>query len=272
MSDQPAMHTTVADIQQRLDVLIDEARRANSRIAYFAVLYRLVTRALQETAAASPFEDPARIERLTAIFAARYFDALDRFMRKQAAPLCWSEAFRAATNMRPVVVQHLLLGMNAHINYDLGISCVQAAPGAELARLRPDFDLVNDVLAGLIDRVEQALARIYPALRLADALGGRTDEQFLAFSLRAARAAAWSNAERLALLEGDARSADLERMDRFTQSLARKVLTPGLKLTLVLLLVRAQERGSVASIADRLEAAPEVNAYLNQLSASVRAH
>ena len=46
---------------------------------------------------------------------------------------------------------------------------------------------------------------------------------------------------------------------------------PGLKLTLALLLVRAQERGDVASIIDRLEAAPEVNAYLGQLRASVRA-
>ena len=263
--------TTLADLLQRLDVLIDDTRRANSRIAYFAVLYRLVTRALQETAAASPFEDPARIERLTTIFAGRYFDALDRFMHKQAAPLCWSEAFRAATNVRPVVVQHLLLGMNAHINYDLGIAVVQAAPGAELAKLRPDFELVNDVLAGLIDRIEQALTRIYPALRLVDALGGRTDEEILEFSLRTARAVAWSNAERLAVLDGDAQAAELQRTDRLTQKLARKILTPGLKLTLALLLVRAQERGDVASIIDRLEAAPEVNTYLSQLRASVRA-
>src|SRR4051812_14457783 len=183
--------TSVADVLQRLDSIIDNGRRANSRLAYFAVLYRLVTRALMDAAEASRFDDPVRVQRLTAVFAGRYLDAFDAFARNASTPLCWGEAFRAATRWRPVVVQHLLLGVNAHINFDLGIAVVRVAPGDELPGMRHDFDLVNDILGGLIDRVEVALTRIYPALQLVDTVGGRTDEAILDFSLRVARASAW---------------------------------------------------------------------------------
>jgi hypothetical protein len=256
---------SVAEVLERLDSIVERARAENRRIAYFAVLYRLTTWAVREGVNNGRFEDPARIERLTSIFANRYFDALDHFGRNEATPLCWAEAFRAGANWRPVVVQHMLLGMNAHINFDLGIAAVLTAPGAELRGLRRDFELINDILAELIDRVQQALWRITPSLRLIDALGGRTDEAILDFSIRRARAAAWAAAERLSGLEPDRQLAELDRIDRMTSAVARKILTPGLKLSLALLVVRSQERGDVSSIVDRLEQAREVTEYLTQL-------
>ena len=48
--------------------------------------------------------------------------------------------------------------------------------------------------------------------------------------------------------------------------LARKIQTPGVKLTVALLLIRAQEPRSVSTIIDQLEAAPEVTAYLKQVA------
>jgi hypothetical protein len=73
-------------------------------------------------------------------------------------------------------------GGRLDINYDLGIAAALTAPGAELPRLRRDFEAVNDIFGGLIDRVGDALARIWPSLRLLDFVGGRTDEKTINFS------------------------------------------------------------------------------------------
>jgi hypothetical protein len=97
-------------------------------------------------------------------------------------------------------------------------------------------------------------------------LGGRTDEKLINFSIHRARAAAWSAAERLVRLEGDAQLAELHRIDIETKALAGKILTPGIKLTLALLFVRLQERGNdVSTIVGWLDAAPEVRALLRSI-------
>jgi hypothetical protein len=258
-------HMSVAEVVEGLDAVVERAQREKSRIGYFAILYRLTTRVAQEALAGGRFEDPARAERLTSIFAQRYFDTLERFRRRKSTALCWDEALRATYSWRPVVVQHLLLGMNAHINFDLGIAAAQTAPGDELPLLKRDFDAINAIFGGLIDHVERALARIWPTLRLIDAIGGKTDEAILEFSIQRARSAAWAAAERLAVLEGPAQQAELQRIDTSTRALARKILTPGLTLTLVLLAVRAQERGDVLSVLEQLEHAPEVTSYIQQV-------
>jgi hypothetical protein len=253
----------IADVVDRLNLIVERARGEDSRVAYFALLYRLTTEAVQVAARNGRFADPIRLGRFTANFAQRYFDALDTFQRDQVPAQCWTVAFGATTDWRPVVLQHLLLGMNAHINYDLGIAAAQTAPGAELSRMQGDFDAINDIFGSLIDRVGDALARIWPSLRLLDFAGGRTDEKIITFSIRRARASAWSAAQRLATLDGDAQLSELRAIDLEARALARKFLFPGLKLTVALLVVRAQERGNVASILDQLARAPEVD-FRNQ--------
>jgi hypothetical protein len=255
----------LADVVDRLNLIVEHARNEDSRMAYFAVLYRLTTEALQAAAMNGRFDDPVRLGQFTSTFASRYFDALDAFRRNDTHALCWTVAFRATASWRPIVVQHLILGMNAHINYDLAIAAAVTAPGAELPRLGRDFAAVNDIFGGLIDRVGDALARIWPSLRLLDALGGRTDEKIINYSIRRARAAAWAAAQQLAALDGDAQKIELHRLDVETHAVAQKILSPGLKLSLALLLVRAQERGDVASIVDQLERAPEVDGFLRSI-------
>jgi hypothetical protein len=56
--------------------------------------------------------------------------------RQTARPDRASEALPPS----PRVVQHVLLGMNAHINLDLGVAAAEVAPGPAIAGLRGDFD------------------------------------------------------------------------------------------------------------------------------------
>ena len=54
---------------------------------------------------------------------------------------------RGGATLAPVILQHLLLGINAHINLDLGIAAVETSPGNQLAPLKNDFDMINKLLA-----------------------------------------------------------------------------------------------------------------------------
>src|SRR3712207_8653052 len=55
----------------------------------------------------------------------------------------------------PLVVQHLILGMNAHINLDLGVAAATVAPTPEeLQSLKPDFMTINALLGRLFAVVE----------------------------------------------------------------------------------------------------------------------
>ena len=50
-------------------------------------------------------------------------------------------------------MQHLLMGMNAHINLDLGIAASEVAGGNSIHDLKSDFMKVNDILAGLLSEI-----------------------------------------------------------------------------------------------------------------------
>src|SRR5713226_9209467 len=137
---------TIDEILAELDQIILRARREQNRLGFFATLYRNVTMKVKEGIAAGVFADGARMEKLDVTFANRYLAALGSFQRGEPLSKCWLAAFRIANTWPPIILQHLLTGMNAHINFDLGIAAQAVAPGPELSSLEPDFNLINDIL------------------------------------------------------------------------------------------------------------------------------
>jgi hypothetical protein len=104
---------TIDEVLEQLDEIVDLARHEKSRLGYFAALYHNVTIKLNEGILAGSFEDGAHMERLDAAFANRYLDAFDRYHRGEDLSKCWRPSFRAAQIWHPIVLQHLLLGINA---------------------------------------------------------------------------------------------------------------------------------------------------------------
>src|SRR5687768_12658552 len=133
---------TIDEVLAQLDEVIRRARQESDRLGYFATLYRNVTLKVKEGITAGLFEDGNRMERLDVTFANRYLAALDSFRCGQQSSKCWRTAFDTAATWPPIVLQHLLLGMNAHINFDLGIAAQEVAPGQALPSLRKDFDQI----------------------------------------------------------------------------------------------------------------------------------
>lgn len=244
------------EVIAQLDAIIAQARGRGSADGYFAALYRGVTAEVKAKIPAAQFEDGARMERLVVIFANRYLAAHAAFEAGRPASACWIASFTAARTNEPVVLQHLLLGMNAHINLDLGIAAAEVAAGGPLAALQTDFNRINDVLAAMIDDAQLQLAKVWPLLRRLDGFAGKSDEAIANFSLRRARDYAWLLARDLtALPAGPLREARIGVADTMAATLAAGILRPGLIAGKLLTAVRLTERGSVADKLDALSAA-----------------
>ena len=218
---------TIDGVIEQLGEVVREARWERSRLGYFAALYRRVTMKVKEGIASGRFEDGPRMERFDVIFANRYLDALDRWRNSGRLNDCWGTAFRATESRWPLVIQHLLLGMNAHINLDLGIAAAETCHREQLPGLKSDFDEINRVLHEMVDNVQQRIALVSPWMGVLDRIGGRRDEAIVNFSLIKARDAAWGLAERLACAEGERRGREIARVDRFAAWLGRRVRRPG---------------------------------------------
>jgi hypothetical protein len=155
---------TIADVITALDAIVQQAYDRESRLGYFAVLYRRVTSAVREGIANGSFQNGPLMERLDVVFASRYLDALSTYQVGGTASRSWMLAFQGCDNADLLILQQLLSGMNAHINLDLGIAAAQVSPGDQLAQLKPDFEQINAVLAGQIAALASEIAAVSPLI------------------------------------------------------------------------------------------------------------
>jgi hypothetical protein len=244
--------TTIGEVIGQLDAMVRWARTQGSRLGYFAALYREVTRRVKARIEEGFFEDGRRMERLDVAFAHRYFEAFEQSRAGRTPTRSWQVAFEASTRWWPIVLQHLLLGMNAHINLDLGIAAARAFPGAAIRGLEEDFRKINEILVAMIDEVENRLAEVWPLLKLLDHLAGRSEETVLGFSLRGARALAWTVATDLAVLDDRAQESRIAELDRIVAALGEGILHPGVLAGTTVRVVRMAERRRVEEVIDLL--------------------
>jgi hypothetical protein len=244
---------TIDEVITQLSEIIDRSRRESSRLGYFAALYREVTISVKQGILNGRFDDGARMERLDVNFANRYLEAYE-FHRKGEVPTdSWQVSFEAAAHWRPLILQHLLLGINAHINLDLGIAAVETSPGDQLASLKHDFDLINRLLAELVQPVQDKIGEVSPWIGFLDRIDSSADDAIINFSLDRARASAWNFAVRLNSLGGNERIAAVKQRDQEIAALGRLVYKPpGVLLNLGLLAIRLREGADVARVMDAL--------------------
>jgi hypothetical protein len=242
----------IADVVGEMRSIVDRAKIDDDVNGYFAAMYLGVTTTVERGLSTGLFTTPERLSALTVAFAGRYLDALALHRRGEPPTQSWDAAFAAARTWRPTVLQHLLLGMNAHINLDLGVACAQVAPGDAIGVLEPDFLEINRVLAGLVQSVQDRLNRVSPLYRFVDDISGETDRAVVNFSIARARTEAWRFALELAPLDAAAREQRIATRDDAVARIAARVVRPGAIASTGLLAVRLTERGKRAEIIDIL--------------------
>ncbi len=244
---------TIDQVIDQLTEIIDWSRKTKSRLGYFAALYRKVTIKVKEGIAENFFDDGERMERLDVLFANRYLAAVEAYRNNAQPTNCWIYSFQVAKQRWPIVLQHLLLGMNAHINLDLGIAAARTVTSTELPSLHNDFNKINEILTGLVGDVQNDLAQIWTILRLMNRYLGSVETAIINFSMEKARDNAWSVAERLSPLTESAQKDEIAKLDAEVTAFASVIRHPGFLGSAVSKLIRLGERGSIPKKIDILE-------------------
>lgn len=228
----------------------DDARR------YFHATYLRTTRAVGEALRQGRFDDAEWVERWDVVFADLYLDALQVALDGGRPARPWEVAFAAAAeaDRRLPPLRHVLLGMNAHINYDLPQALVAVIPSEDfddaqrLVMRERDHLHIDEVLAERVSAEDEALGGgrslvdrvLTPANRLAT-------RRFLVES----RAKVWRNARHLDAarrVSADAYAARLAELEELSARRVADLTAPGQ------VLLKLARRGFGVSLADGVPA------------------
>jgi hypothetical protein len=234
--------TTLDGVVDAIDSVIRWSIESSSRMGYFATLYKRITIAVRTAVAQGAFEDGPRMERFDVAFANRYFDALNGHFHPGRFPQptrSWQVTFDALVRPDPIILQHMLAGVNTHIDLDLGISAQQFAAGVKLRRLHEDFNRVNAVLASQINGVIDDINEISPALADVYKVLAQNEVFLINQVVRTSRDSAWRFATRLNLQPGFTRPASIWLRDGKVATQTDLIYDPPGLVGLIETLVRA---------------------------------
>ncbi len=182
---------------ERLERIGAELPKADG-VGRFNDLYLAMTREIEGGVRNARFEDQDFLTRLDVVFANYYFAAVEASKQRQDIAPAWAPLFEARTHPRIAAIQFALAGVNAHINYDLGVALVATCSELEIALeldspQHRDYLRVNEIIARVEDNVKKSLETTL--IDAADEALGRLDDVLAMWSVYRARDAAWTHAE-----------------------------------------------------------------------------
>ena len=217
--------TTIDEVLVALDGIIEDCLSNTGKLAIFAYVYRRTTAKIKEGISAGVFEDNERMEKFDVRFARFYIDAYHNWKNGKPVSRSWLISFDARDEPL-ALMQHLLMGMNAHINMDLALTAAEMSTSETIDSLKSDFFKVNELLFELTDEFQERLGRVSPLLFLLDWVSKRSDERIANFSIAKAREKSWSNAKILVSLPEDLRQDTIEGIDKAVMTLSEALIRP----------------------------------------------
>ncbi len=213
----------------RMTAQLDELRRDSDARAAFHATYLRTTRAVADALRAGAFLDAEWVECWDVAFARLYLDALDAARRGEPVSRPWAVAFAAAAGDRSLpALRHVLLGMNAHINYDLPqallavISDDEFGDPAVLASREADHRKIDEVLSARVRKEDDELRELGEQSwqdTVLQPLNRAATRRFL----RESRAKVWANAAALSRSRREGESAYAARLGQLEELSAARV-------------------------------------------------
>jgi len=185
------------EVREGLDALLAAFEAREDRRAVFLGIYARMTAAVGRRIERGAFADPDWVGQYLVAFADRYRVAVRDFEAGDvdALPDPWLLAFEAAEPGDSLVLQDAMLGVNAHINYDLALALDDVGVGTDRASKYADHCAIIDVIAGLVDEAQDELAdRDADGLATLDSSLGRVDERLTVATIDECRDSAWRTA------------------------------------------------------------------------------
>jgi hypothetical protein len=249
----PIPAKTIDEVLTELDLIIDSTVKENNFLGIFAYVYRRTTAQIKQAILEQQFEDTARMEVLDVAFANLYLMAFHSYATTKNCSASWQAAF-SAKHEKITILQHVMLGMNAHINLDLGIAAATIAPGEELAGIKNDFMKVNQILSDLTNEMQHRVSKVSRLMFILDWTGNNTDEKIINFSMIKAREQAWNLACVLSESNENERKSVVEVTDRTIAALGAILKNPpGKLLKIALKAVAYFEEKNVKTIIHKLQ-------------------
>lgn len=243
---------TIDEVISFLDQIVKSEVARESKLAYFPILYREVTKAIKAAIENEAFENNARMEKLDVVFANRYLKAYTEYNASKTPSSCWEVSFDQGHRFWPIVLQHLLLGINAHINLDLGIAAAEVA-GENIQDLKADFYKINTILSDMVDGVQADIDKVSPIIGIIDRLAGKLDERLVDFSIQLARDGAWDFACNYALADNESKQTLVEKRDASIAWLGKDIAKPGILLSVIASFIKLFEWKRVSRVVPVLE-------------------
>ncbi len=218
----------------RMAALVEPLQAAGDQRQYFHATYQRTTIAVAEELRRGGFADPDWVERWDVAFADLYLEALEAELAGRRPTRPWAIAFGAPAGLPPL--RHVLLGMNAHINYDLPQALVAVITDEEfddaalLALREADHRAIDGVLASRVAAEDDELTTLSGPAPLLDRLLRPFNRRGTQRFLREARQKVWANAIALsrARRQGpDAYASVLAQLEELSAAKVAALQAPG---------------------------------------------
>jgi hypothetical protein len=218
----------------RMAALLEPLQAAGDQRQYFHATYQRTTIAVAEELKHGGFADPEWVERWDVVFADLYLDALEAVLAGREPSRPWAIAFGAPAGLP--ALRHVLLGMNAHINYDLPQALIavitdeQFDDPALLTRREADHKAIDTVLASRVAAEDDELTQISGPGTVLDQLLRPFNRLGTQRFLREAREKVWANAIALsrARRQGpDAYTTVLAELEGLSAAKVTALMVPG---------------------------------------------
>ena len=191
----------IEELIARMTGLLEPLEATGDKRRYFHATYLRTTIAVAGEIKRGGFADPGWVEDWDVAFAGLYLDALEAELAGRQPSRPWAIAFGAPAGLPPL--RHVLLGMNAHINFDLPqaivavISDEQFDDPALIARREADHRAIDGVLAARVAAEDDELAALSGPAPLLDRVLAPLNRLGTQRFLREARQKVWANATAL---------------------------------------------------------------------------
>jgi Family of unknown function (DUF5995) len=234
-TSEVAMSGTIDGVVARMRERLEPLQRTGDPGRFFLSTYLRTTQAVADAVDDGQFEDPAWVEWWDVVFAELYLDALDAHRADPAsAPRPWRIALSAPPDAAPVL--HVLLGMNAHINYDLPqallgvISPAQFSDRRLMARRGRDHERIDTVLVTRVADEDGELRAVSGPRRVFDKAMTPVNRRMTMRFLRESRRKVWQNTTALheaRVVGDDAYRRRLGELEVLSSARVRDLMAPG---------------------------------------------
>jgi hypothetical protein len=212
-------------LQKALDTL--PPTPALNRVGAFNSLYYTITDRVAAALTGPDVTDPVFLERLDVEFAKRYFNALRLWGEDDdATPDAWEVLFRRGQDKRVSRLAAAMLGVNAHINFDLALALIatweQLGPPGD--QIHPDYLLINKIFYEEIPSLRRRYSS--PWQMDIDEVCGNLDDWSQRMLVLGTRAWAWDLAIRMWPLRANPKDYEKAQLvvDRATAYLGESLI------------------------------------------------